>query len=81
MCGICGQLFGHDPRCPDYDSRDGAVYICQKCGEGIHSGEKILESDGKKLCSDCVDDLSHEELLEFVGVPMRTVDAEELSDI
>ena len=73
MCEVCGQVSGHHLRCPEYNSRIGAVYICQNCGEGIHSGEEALFFEGKKICSECVEDMSRKELLQFIGFPMREV--------
>lgn len=81
MCEICGQAMGHHPRCPDYDSKVGAVFLCQKCGEGIRSGEKALIFNGQRICTDCVEDMSGRELLESIGIPMHIVDVEELIDI
>lgn len=78
MCTVCGQVSGHNPRCPEYDSRENAVYICDKCGEGIHGGDKMLEHDGNKICADCITDMTCEELLNMLGTPLREVQAEEV---
>ena len=81
MCEICGQVFGHDSRCPNYDSKIGAIYICSNCGEGIHNGEKLLEHKGKKICLECLENMSATDLLNIVGLSIQTVERGAISDI
>lgn len=81
MCPECGGIFTHDWRCPYYDSRKNAVYICRRCAEGIGAGDTALIIDGRALCSECVGDMDAKDLLAFTGYEMRQVEAEEKMDI
>ena len=81
MCEICGGLTSHDRRCPYYNSKKNAVYICEQCDEGIHSGEDALVVENKAICSECVYEMDAVELLAFVGHSIRQVELEERMDI
>ena len=60
---------------PDYprDTRPVRGY-CRNCGEALHEGDRIIESDDKELfCENCVYDMTAAELLDLVGKTWQTL--------
>ena len=60
MCAECGMNPCH-PRCPNAPE-PVPVHECVKCGYGILAGDKFWDSPEGKICEECVDDMSAEEL-------------------
>ena len=88
MCAECGMNPCH-PRCPNAPE-PVPVHECVKCGYGILAGDKFWDSPEGKICEECVDDMSAEEILKLCGeslteMPLRKLccrDAETtISDI
>ena len=63
MCAECGMNPCH-PRCP-------------KCGYGILAGDKFWDSPEGKICEECVDDMSAEEILKLCGESLTEAEKEE----
>mgnify|MGYP000378063329 CR=1 FL=1 len=61
MCAECGMNPCH-PRCPNAPE-PVPVHECVKCGYGILAGDKFWDSPEGKICEECVDDMSAEEIL------------------
>lgn len=60
MCAECGMNPCH-PRCPNAPE-PVPVHECVKCGYGILVGDKFWDSPEGKICEECVDDMSAEEI-------------------
>lgn len=65
MCAECGMNPCH-PRCPNAPE-PVPVHECVKCGYGILAGDKFWDSPKGKICEECVDDMSAEEILKLCG--------------
>ena len=65
MCAECGMNPCH-PRCPNAPE-PVPVHECVKCGYGILVGDKFWDSPEGKICEECVDDMSAEEILKLCG--------------
>ena len=64
MCEECGMNPCH-PRCPNAPE-PVPVHECVKCGYGILAGDKFWDSPEGKICEECVDDMSAEEILKLL---------------
>lgn len=65
MCAEFGMNPCH-PRCPNAPE-PVPVHECVKCGYGILVGDKFWDSPEGKICEECVDDMSAEEILKLCG--------------
>ncbi len=65
MCEYCLQT-NCPPRCPNYEPV--AVHWCEHCKEAIEKGEDFYRLNDSIFCSECVEELGAEELLEFLGI-------------
>ena len=63
MCQLC-MTSPCDSRCPNADN-PVPVYYC-KCGEGIYEGDKYFDNGNVKICEECLDNMSAEEILALV---------------
>ncbi|MGM9645284.1 MAG: LIM domain-containing protein [Eubacteriales bacterium] len=53
--------------------KDEFVFVCEECKEGIYSGEKYYEINGKRYHRDCLlDNFSTHELLELINKKANT---------
>ena len=53
------------------------VHECVKCGYGILAGDKFWDSPEGKICEECVDDMSAEEILKLCGESLTEAEKEE----
>lgn len=70
MCGVCMGVRCH-PRCPVAPEPE-AVYKCRRCGGGICEGDKYLDSLEGKICEDCLDGMTVNEVLGLFGERLAT---------
>ena len=75
MCAECGMNPCH-PRCPNAPE-PVPVHKCVKCGYGILAGDKFWDSPEGKICEECVDDMSAEEILKLCGESLTEAEKEE----
>lgn len=75
MCAECGMNPCH-PRCPNAPE-PVPVHECVKCGYGILVGDKFWNSPEGKICEECVDDMSAEEILKLCGESLTEAEKEE----
>ena len=75
MCSICRRTPCH-PRCPNYDPKDDAVFLCQECGEYILEGEEYIETLSGPIHTDCAESMTLSELMEAFGETIRTAEKE-----
>lgn len=67
MCQVCGCTCGHLRGCPEGPERSPALR-CDFCDEPIHTGDTFYElPDGKKICADCIDNMTSEQAIELCG--------------
>lgn len=71
----CGMNPCH-PRCPNAPE-PVPVHECVKCGYGILVGEKFWDSPEGKICEECVEDMSAEEILKLCGESLTEAEKEE----
>lgn len=72
MCEICGRIFGHDFRCPNY-TPPKATYYCSFCGDDIYYGEDYIENlDGEHRHYECFHDMR--DLSEWLGFDIKTME-------
>lgn len=76
MCAECGMNPCH-PRCPNAPE-PVPVHECVKCGYGILVGEKFWDSPEGKICEECVEDMSAEEILKLCGESLTEAEKEEM---
>lgn len=53
------------------------VHECVKCGYGILVGDKFWDSPEGKICEECVNDMSAEEILKLCGESLTEAEKEE----
>lgn len=70
MCSECLMSPCH-PRCPNA-LEPTPIFRCRVCGEGIYEGDKYFDDGNSEICSECMDDMSVEEMLELFGETMKT---------
>lgn len=70
MCSECLMSPCH-PRCPNAPEPT-PIFRCRVCGEGIYEGDKYFDDGNSEICSECMDDMSVEEMLELFGETMKT---------
>lgn len=75
ICAECGMNPCH-PRCPNAPE-PVPVHECVKCGYGILVGDKFWDSPEGKICEECVDDMSAEEILKLCGESLTEAEKEE----
>lgn len=75
MCAECGMNPCH-PRCPNAPE-PVPIHECVKCGYGILAGDKFWDSPEGKICKECVDDMSAEEILKLCGESLTEAEKEE----
>lgn len=51
--------------------------MCAECGYGILAGDKFWDSPEGKICEECVDDMSAEEILKLCGESLTEAEKEE----
>lgn len=73
QCDICGQVIGHNYRCPNYIPRKPSHY-CSSCGEGIYEGEEYIQNqDGDFRHYECF--YGMKDLLEWLGYEIKIVES------
>ena len=72
MCAECGMNPCH-PRCPNAPE----PVPVHECGYGILAGEKFWDSPEGKICEECVEDMSAEEILKLCGESLTEAEKEE----
>ena len=72
MCAECGMNPCH-PRCPNAPE----PVPVHECGYGILVGDKFWDSPEGKICEECVDDMSAEEILKLCGESLTEAEKEE----
>ena len=65
----------YEPMPSKMPERTGAE--CVKCGYGILAGDKFWDSPEGKICEECVDDMSEEEILKLCGESLTEAEKEE----
>lgn len=70
MCRLCMQTPCH-PRCPNAAEAE-PLYRCCVCGEGIYEGDKYYQDGDQEICSECMDGMATDELLELFGESLKT---------
>ena len=72
-CEYCLREKGHDYRCPDYENN--AVHQCSICDEGICNGEEYVKNiDGEYVHYDCFTNQSYQEMIDWLGGSVGTMD-------
>lgn len=74
MCGICGQNTCL-PSCPNYEENDRLIR-CDYCGQFIYPGSFYVNSEDIYVHRDCLTDMSVREMLEFLEIPIKMMEAE-----
>lgn len=54
------------------------VYTCGKCQSGIYDGEWALVWGKHKLCEECLEEMTGKDVIDFLDLPFRKVELEEL---
>ena len=68
MCSIC-RCDPCDPRCPNAPDPK-PKYTCSGCGYGIYDGDQYLDNGETKICRECLEDMSLDELLTIFDATM-----------
>lgn len=76
MCAECSSTYCYS-RCPNAPEPK-IVHVCVKCGYGIEEGDLFWDSPEGKICKDCVEDMSAEELLSLYGECLTEAEQEEM---
>ena len=76
ICSVCRQTPCH-PRCPNYDPKQDAVYVCSDCGEYILEGEEYIETLAGPIHADCAEGMILSELLTLLGERILTAEKED----
>ncbi len=72
MCDICDREIICIDGCPN-KTEENAIYFCDECGMPIHRGDIFVKINSNRycenriLCTDCVENLSREEIIETLG--------------
>lgn len=70
MCAVCMQMPCH-PGCPNAPEPK-PIYLCRKCGEGIFEGDKYFQDAKSKICEECMNEMSSDEMLDLFGERLIT---------
>ncbi len=65
MCAVCKQIPCH-ASCPNAPEPN-PMHRCGKCGGGIFEGDKYFRDANLKICGDCMNEMSAEEILCLFG--------------
>ena len=72
-CEYCMRYDGHDPRCPNYEPPKASHY-CSICDEGILNGEEyVVNIDNEYLHFDCLNRMSLNGIIEWLGGEVKTM--------
>ena len=66
MCDFC-EMSRCPSACPSYGARDRHEDRCVLCESHLTRGERVLERDGRLLCTECAAGLDLDGLLYLVG--------------
>ena len=76
MCAICMRT-PCLPQCPNAEEPE-RVYTCHLCKEPVYAGDRYIEKDdGKILCKYCFESMTQTELLEELGIDIKTAEGDE----
>ena len=64
MCSVCLSN-PCNSRCPNADEPI-PKYLCKECRRGINTGEKYFLTENGRICKECLDDMTPEEILGLV---------------
>ena len=67
----------YEPMPSKMPERTGAGTGSRMCGYGILAGDKFWDSPKGKICEECVDDMSAEEILKLCGESLTEAEKEE----
>ena len=76
MCAECSSTYCYS-RCPNAPEPK-IVHVCVKCGYGIEEGDLFWDSPEGKICKECVEDMSAEEILSPCGECLTEAEKEEM---
>lgn len=74
MCDICNSspCLAGCPNAPEPQTVD----YCHECGDDIREGEEYM-NEGVPLCMACIEDMSAKELIDFLGIEIKTAERPE----
>lgn len=73
MCDICHQLICPQS-CPNADYTRERIDRCTKCRDDIFDGEDAILIEGAPYHTECLEDMTLEELLEELGIDFKIIE-------
>ena len=73
MCQICHQ-FICPPSCPNAEYTVHRIGRCARCREDILEGEEAISIEGVLYHTECLEDMTLEELLEEIGIDFEIIE-------